>query len=308
MNGYPHYPDGLSQGEFAVVRYRLELAEAGRIALADLLGLRQALRRSALAAIGPRAAALFDPPLSADPVALRRFQKPAPGFVLLPDPNVGGELREWDRIDLDLLFLGSAIAAIDELGVTLQRLGEDGLPGGGPRFEVAAASSLGPDGVWQLLWQAAPPPVQTAPALLRIDQWLDGHWPERTPLLLEFMTPVRLVTAGRALRQPRFDQLFPFLLRRVTAMLHTHCSLEPVTEPAALLQAARQVVAGWDAIRWHDWRAMPGHEPVGGLTGRLQLEGPGLEELIWILLLATLFGVGKGAAYGAGRCRLLAAG
>jgi hypothetical protein len=35
------------------------------------------------------------------------------------------------------------------------------------------------------------------------------------------------------------------------------------------------------------------------------LDGPGIDGLLWVVLLATLFGVGRGAAYGAGQCRLI---
>ena len=124
------------------------------------------------------------------------------------------------------------------------------------------------------------------------------------PVLLEFVTPLRLVTAGRVLRRPRFDQLFPFLLRRVTSMLHAYCAIEAVDDPAPLLQAARSCRSGWSRIDWLDWRETDRQEGVGGLLGTLWLDGPELDTILWVLLLATLFGAGKGAAYGAGHCRL----
>jgi hypothetical protein len=94
-------------------------------------------------------------------------------------------------------------------------------------------------------------------------------------------------------------------------MLHAHCDLEPISEPIRLLDTASRIEAEWLDSRWIDWRDI-GEEgesgTIGGCAGRLRLAGPGLEDLLWVILLATLFGIGKGAAYGAGQCRLLQAG
>lgn len=301
---YPEYPPCLARGEFTVLRFGLEPLGNARVTLADLLGLRLTLRRAAGVVLGPQSSTLFDPPLSVDPVVVRRVQKPAPGFVLLPEAGGGGEWYDGQRIDFDLLLLGSTITAAGDFIPLLQRLGDDGFPGGA-RFELSDASSLGPDAAWRLCWQSPQPSAVLVPTLLRLDQWLEDRWPAGTPLRFEFTTPVRLIAGGRPLRRPRFAQLFPFLLRRVTAMLQVHCALEPVTDPAALLEVARGINGSWKNSRWLDWRTTADHEPVGGLTGVLLVDGPQLETLIWVMLLATLFGVGKGAPYGAGRCRLV---
>ena len=125
------------------------------------------------------------------------------------------------------------------------------------------------------------------------------------PVTLEFITPLRLLAGGRLLRRPSFVQLFPFLLRRVTSLLYSHCDLEPGADPALLLQTARTCRATWRELHWCDWRETGGQELVGGLLGRVELDGPELNSLLWVLLLATLAGAGKGATYGAGRSRLI---
>ena len=303
---YPEYPPCLSRGEFTLLRFGIQALDDTRVTLADLLGLRQALRRAASTALGPRAATLFDPPLSADPVVVRRHQKPAPGFVLQPQASRAGEWHDGQPLGFDLLLFGTSMTATSDFVAILQQLGADGLPGGGC-FELVEVCCLGPDAGWRPLWQSRRAATLLAPTLLRLDEWLEDHWPASTPLYFEFLTPARLISGGRPLRRPRFAQLFPFLLRRVTAMLQAHCALEPVIDPAALLLLAQGIDGRWQDSSWVDWRTTAEQETVGGLLGVLQVDGPQLQNLIWIMLLATLFGVGKGAAYGAGRCRLLAA-
>jgi hypothetical protein len=206
------------------------------------------------------------------------------------------------------LLLGTAVPLLGEVLEAVRQAGARGLDLGAIPLELAAAQTLGADGRWRPLWSAPQPLAGLAPELVRLDHWLDGHWPAAPSLNLEILTPMRLLAGGRILKAPRFDQLFPFLLRRVTSMLHAHCGLEPVEEPAALIAAARQVAAIWSGRQWLDWRDAGDHGPIGGVTGVLQLHGEGLAELLWVVLLATLFGVGKGAAYGSGSCRLLGSG
>jgi len=307
VSSYPDYPVCLSQGDFAIIRFSLELQGSGCLALDHLLGIGPVLRRAARDLLGARAAALFEPPLSTDPTALRRFQKPAPGFVLMPDPDRVGELMAGDRYSLDLLLLGGAVQSLGDFLLVLQRLGERGLNGETLRFAVSEAEVLGLDGHWRRFWRASQRKAELAPELMRLDAWLERAWPQQPAVTIDFTTPLRLVTQGKVLRCPRFSQLFPFMLRRVTAMLHTHCGLEPVEDPASVLAAAGDVEADWQALRWVDWRETGDRAVLGGVTGTLALAGAGLDRTLWVVLLATLFGVGKGATYGAGRCRLTTA-
>lgn len=305
MSFYPAAPALLAEAEFALVRFGLDLATPCTLGLGELLGLRPLLQAAAGNFPRARCTALFDPPPSTDPAAARRYRKPAPPFVLRPAAALVGEHHEGDRLEFEVLFLGTGTLLIGDFLSMLQALGERGLTTGGGRYEVAVAHCLGADGKWRSLWRQPRPVADLAPELPRLDQWLDRNWPQTWPIVLQLATPARLVASGRVLRQPRFRQLFPFLLRRVTSMLHAHCGLEPVDDPARLLDAAAALEANWLDHRWVDWREGDAAAPVGGCMGRLRLEGPGLEELLWVLLLATLFGVGRGAAYGAGRCDLV---
>jgi hypothetical protein len=304
---YPDYPPCLVHGDFAIVRFGLMLQADACLTLDTLLGLRGLLRQAAREMPGEQGVCLFDPPLSDDPVAARRFQKPAPGFVVMPDTDFLGEQMAGDMIRLEMLFLGTAVQSIGDFLPILQRLGS---PDPGPsalRFQLAEVEAMCPDGRWRRLWRSSQRNTELVPVLLRIDQWLEQRWPAHLPVVLGFSTPLRLVAGGRILRRPRFDQLFPFMLRRVTSMLHYYCTLEAVDDPSPLLDAAREIEGSWTGIEWIDWREIGDDKHLGGMTGVLRLEGAGLESLLWVILLAAQWGIGKGAAYGAGRYRVSAA-
>lgn len=293
----------------ALVRFELDLLAACTLNLDNLLALRTRLHRAANVLPPARRSAIFDPQVSTDPASVRRYQKPAPSFVMRSVESLAGEHLEGDSLQLELLFLGTGTLTISDFLAVLQNLGRHGLTTGGGQFAVSSARCQGIDGTWRQLWRDGQGDAELMPELLGLDQWLDRNWPKTLPLLFEMCTPVRLVAGGRVLRRPRFGQMFPFMLRRVSSMLHAHCMLETVEQADLdlLFDAASRIEGVWLESRWIDWREFdaPGRSgSVGGLTGQLKLDGLALDELLWIVLLATLFGIGRGATYGAGGCRL----
>ena len=73
--------------------------------------------------------------------------------------------------------------------------------------------------------------------------------------------------------------------------------------PAICLPGPRTLHVSDTRLDWHDWRPLPGHRGlvVGGFMGKMSLNGPELEEIYWVFAIASLFGIGKGATYGAGQ-------
>ena len=123
---------------------------------------------------------------------------------------------------------------------------------------------------------------------------------------VEFITPTRLMVDGKPLRRPRFAHVFPFMLRRVTSMIYAHSGVEVLDDPTCLLAQVREVNVVEARLRWHDWRSLSGRQSlvIGGFMGGIVLERQALEEIYWIIAVASLFGIGKGATYGAGRITL----
>ena len=303
LTSYPEIPAVLTAAEFVLVRFRLELHDDCHLGRNVLLNLRRPLRAVGRELLGAGAAALFDPPLATDPLALKRFQKAAPAFTLRPGPELAGDWQEGDELELEILLFGAGIALLDDLCRIVGALGARGGSALG-RFELSGISCLGNDGTWRPLREGAGR-GEHMPDLLPVSTWLERQLSLANPVL-EIVTPMLLVAGGRVLRQPRFTQLFPFLLRRATSMLYYHGDLEPVDDPKPLFEAAAQVESRWLETCWHEADgAVAGSDgPPGGLTGRMYLAGEGLPAVQWVVALAALFGAGKGAAYGAGGCRL----
>ena len=301
-------PFPIPQGErieFVRAALVLEFREPFTFTEAMLPGLRGELRRAARrAGLTPEAfAALFDPPVSSDPYAQRRYQRPGPAFILQPPTKLPRELAAGEFLELPLLLLGRGARQLAAFCRVWLALGELGIDRGQGRFTLNTVLAEDLAGNRSPIWSlasAAPLPL----VLTRADWWFDGlPLPERGRLTLH--TPARLLANGRPLFRPGWESLFPFLLRRVSSMVHAHCELELFDDPAPLLDAARRVEVLDARLRWRDWRVLEDEEGVesrelGGVVGKLDLGGEGLAELLWLLRLASLLNLGKGAAYGAG--------
>lgn len=308
------WPALLETADFCRIRFSLDFFSPCRLGSGELLRLRKPLliaarRLAADTGHGRMAqvARLFEPAPSVDPFARKKHQKPAPPFVIRPDAIAPRCVEAGDRIDLEVIFLGAGIDQLVDFLHCLAVIGRFGLSRGEGHFDVSEAVSLGLHGQSQIFWCQNQPVERAVPVIHSLAEYLPLVLPAGSDWQLTLETPARLVRDGRLLRAPQFVQLFPYLLRRVTSMLYAHCALEVCPDPDLLMAAAAQVRQKQANWRWLNWGEPGLHshpEQAGGLTGQLWLEGAESRDLLWVIALAALFGVGRGAAYGAGRLRL----
>ena len=308
----PDWPDLLLEVDTVRVRFVLHFTAPCTLRPEDFIRLGRTLRSPArrrhdLAdepAVG-QWDALFQPPPSADPVARRRFQKPAPALVMTMPIMAETFLDAGDRLECEVLFVGAGVSLIHVFLDSLIDLGRLGLVPGGGYFEVAEVYNTPAGQSEHLAWRQGDP-FDTLVCAVQPLLWLVSR--DRVPdrLKIVYKTPVRLMANGRPLRKPRFRQVFPFMLRRVTSMLYAHAGVELPEEPSVLIDSANMIDELAARLEWSDWRQITGQQGlvVGGFTGEMMVAGQAIAEIYWVLAIASLFGIGKGATYGAGRCKL----
>ncbi|BCR05231.1 hypothetical protein DESUT3_23000 [Desulfuromonas versatilis] len=309
------YPDILKRMEFALVNFHLEFVEACRFDMAASMRLRRDLR----AALGRALSAseegaqgglfrdLFDPPLPSDPLALKRYQRPGPPFALLPRAADWKDYRQGESLAIRCSFWGKGILLLELFGRVLEALGPRGLHMGQGPFRLAGIDALDASGSPSVIWRPGDDLRGLAPPFQDAGWWVDTALGEASGLVVQMLTPARLISRGRPVFKAGFQAMFPFILRRVTSMAYTHCGLELVHDPRILFESSDLVVQRGNRLRWQDWRQLEGEERIqdlGGLMGDLELEGEALCDVAWILSLGSLMNIGKGAAYGAGRFNL----
>lgn len=314
MGYYAPFPAELQQVEYVKLYFHLEVSDYFDLPALGLLQLRreflQAFKK--LSAQGENDCVaelkqLLQPDLPDDPVLLRQIQRPAPPLVLSPDISQHGLIEPKQRIILPVLFVGSGISAIDPFIFLLQHLGTQGLYHGSGQFVLEGVETEDGSGVRTMLWFADQQTRRLNPPVCRLSWWLERqHFPGKS-VQIEITTPLRLMHQGKPLFKAEFANIFPFLLRRVTALLAGHADVELSFDPGYLISISRQIELNENHLFWKDWRALKserGAQNLGGLMGHFSIGNDALSELLWILQLGSLFNFGKGSTYGAGQYRL----
>ena len=308
----PVWPDALQHVDVVKTRFVLDFISPCQLQPADFLGLGRVLRLAGRQLLDSHDAvatqqwkALFQPALSDDPVARRKFQKPAPAFVLTMPVMRQKLFAVGDQLELEVLFIGTGISLIHDFLRSLIHLGRLGLVAGDGRFEVPEVYSREFDCTDRLVWRQNEP-LDDITFSVQSLHWLLNDGRILNNVLVKFVTPTRLMVDGKPLRKPLFQQVFPFMLRRVTSMLYTHSGVEMLEDPSTLLEQSCELDEVKSKLHWHDWRSLAGRQGlvVGGFMGEMKLEGQALEEVYWLFAVASLLGIGKAATSGAGRIAL----
>lgn len=290
------------------MRFDLELLEPLHFEPGMILNWRKDLLRGARLVCdqsrreGPSLEAFLNPLPAADPVARKRFQKPAPPFIINPELR-SKAYSSGDTFSLELLFPGDGVHNVGQFLEILTGLGQVGFYKGTGRFEVARIRSLTHTDGWQTVWERGGSVSDAFLPILKVS-WLFEERPllDR-PLAIRFLTPARLLKNSRPLFAAGFKDLFPFILRRVTSVLYYCCRIELDSDLSLHIEDAAAVRSQFNSLKWVDWRyldANHGAQGVGGLSGAIHLSGGLTEDLYTILQLAEIFHIGKWASYGAG--------
>ncbi|MEJ2202099.1 MAG: hypothetical protein P8X63_13950, partial [Desulfuromonadaceae bacterium] len=244
----------LSQLEFVQVFLTLEFTEPYGLRFEQLLRLRRNLRQTAAGELLDRRAfaALFEPEVATDPYARRRHQRPGPPFVIHPPVTFPPMLSASDRVELPVVLFGPGIPLLPDFCRVFQELGARGFHRGEGRFtlvEVAARDLAGNRMPIHFSNEGRPAPLPVSHAGWFLDQFTAASAVE-----LRLQTPARLLSGGRPLFRPRFQTLFPFLLRRVSSMAAAYGAVELIDDPGLFLAASEAVVERENRLAWRDWR------------------------------------------------------
>ncbi len=304
-----------------VGRYRMRFAAAGRLAMGDrYLGsawrgaLGHALKKTVCvtrerdcptcllyrSCVYPY---VFETPPPPDTGKMRCYPAAPHPFVLEPEPPRQGAGDGAGQMRLGLTLIGRACAHLPYFVHALARAGRDGVGPGRPALElveVEQEDSPG-SGRWSPIYrppgplEAAPPRPCAAPP------------PPPGALEITFLTPLRLKRDGRNVRPEafRFADLLGSVLRRVSMLSYFHTEQPFETDFAALKERAAALELAGRELRWHDWTRYSSRQgttmQMGGLVGRVRLEGGAADEFWPLLWLGQWVHAGRAASMGLGR-------
>jgi hypothetical protein len=235
--------------------------------------------------------ATFGQALSADPSALRRYQKPPLPFAF-KIPLLSCREKEEQR--LSLVIAGDATRHLELYARSIQHLFGSSSPFGIRLGEIAAVA---PDGSRTVLGTGS---GRLDLASIPFRTFAEAGGAPVTncgEISLQLLTPLRLLHNGRPLRSPEFSALAGALFRRVSALAYYYGGVELDHDFKWLAMKSREIGSSSQL----EWTSFGGS--LQGCTGKLVFTGE-LEDFLPFLRLGELLNVGKGAAYGMGSYRI----
>ncbi len=250
-------------------------------------------------------ARFFEAP-ARDPLARKRFAHVPPPYVLeFPKPSPRA-LPERGVFTFHLHFLAPPRAFLPYLVVAMEKAGELGM--GRPRtpFRLATVDqevALG-SGRWQAVYRPGQP-LDPGPVTAL------GHAPNRPPrrLAVHLETPLRLKRRGQLVRPESFT-LGGFLgavRSRLDDLAWLYGGAPAVSRPRSVVPVDEAHLRG-ARLRWLDWGRYSSRQrqemKLGGLVGRLEVDGEALGEHWPALWLGQWLHAGKQTSMGLGQYRL----
>ena len=246
---------------------------------------------------------LFEPCIERDPPPFLRGVDQAVRPYVFEPLGGGGLCRKGDRLSFDLLLFGQAVEFQAYAILAVERMARAGLGTRRSRFRLILVEALDPDGTGTKLFETGAAHA-TAPAPARVPQ--TPSLPPGSSATLRLLTPLRIKVRDRLSDHPTFRELAFNMLRRVLEMAYFHVRGAVVDWSfREFLDAADGVHIARAEVSWQDWERWSQRQQtsmkLGGIVGRLILEGDGLKSFASLLAAAEVLHAGKGATFGLGR-------
>ncbi len=313
----PYFSEILSQlHEATYVRlfFQLEFSEPFTLPRGALLQLRReffsVLRRlkgSEHELCAARLHDLFTPPLPAEQLLRKQVKSPPPGVVLTPACLDERPFKAGDTITLPVFFVGMASSAVDDFFLLLTLLGKQGLYCGCGRFvvnQVQAENSYGDRVDIEIANTAS---IVSQSPVCDFKWMLENHFSPGQRVNVQFLSPLRLMKAGRPVFKMDARLLVDGLAKRIAAVIAYHCQLDIFFDQKDLDVVLSHVITLKNNLKWQDWRQLQGaisKQKIGGIVGELELNLGGHEDLIFLLYIGQYVNLGKSAAFGLGQYKI----
>lgn len=226
---------------------------------------------------------------------LKKFQEIPRPFIL--EPLSPSRFR--------VVLVGRAVAYLPYFIVSFRELGIAGI--GKPRTRFRLIRVMARKGECQeLIYHTDDGMIRRLKLSYSFADFKAGPVPAE--LKIQFLTPTRILKAGRLQRQPDFACLFQRLLERISNLAYFHCGEELKVDFPSLLNQAERIETIHSDLHWQDLTHYSSRQrtrlKLGGFVGTATYKG-NFKRFIRFLRLGEHLHLGKGATYGFGKYRIV---
>ena len=249
----------------------------------------------------------FETPVGGEAKMMRLYPYAPHPFVFHLDMRDRRAYCMGDVFSFTFTLIGKGIANLPYFICAIEEMGKNGLGRNREKMELLDVSFLSSRGEESLCYEGKKKQLNTdfRPETIRDLNRAGGGC--RT-LTIELTTPLRLVYGGRLVRSLELHMLVRNLLRRVSAVSSFHCECPVELDFKELIARAESIETVSSKLSWYDWKRYSSRQQkfmyMGGLIGKMKLQGAELEELLPLLKIGAVIHAGKGTSFGLGGYRI----
>jgi hypothetical protein len=250
--------------------------------------------------------AVFQPPPPVEH-ALQKFSAIPVPYVIEPPESGARLLAPGETFSFGIVLIGRALRELPLIILAWRRALARGVGAGDGTAELARVVHCGTAAEAEVYRPDTG--VVTAHEQSIVHQTANIN-KTLTRATLQIITPLRLQQNGHALSPEKLDArtLLMALVRRANLLSEFHGN-GPLVENFAPLLAASAEIRDNKQLTWRDWTRYSSRQQqkmaLGGVVGEWTIDGP-LSPFFFFLDLGQWLHVGKEAAFGLGRYRLIA--
>jgi len=232
-------------------------------------------------------------------------------FVFEPPLDKRLAYLSGDTLAFDLILIGRAIPMMPYFLGSFLELGKIGLGRRRGKYVLESLYGVHPttgetdliytEGGRVLDWDGSVTYSELVPIVEQLNEQVKSNG---NRIRLEFITPTRLISAGKPTDSFSFSILMRSLLRRISSLCYFHCGEAWETNFAQLVNQAETVESQPISLRWADWKRYSFRQkdriPMGGMVGCIEYYGD-IEVFLLHLLLGSWLHVGKATTFGNGK-------
>ena len=282
---------------------------------------------------------IFETPPPSDTKIMRKYTSAPHPFIIEPPPEKKRGYTPKDEIKFGLTLIGRAVDYLPYFIYTFDELGKMGIGKGRGKYELMAVRTnptlkKGGRGDFQkndseiiyssntktlksftlsylpIAFTKDTPSVPVIPACQESFLKTDSGQARMTAgnpqlLMLNFLTPTRIIYNSHLTLDLEFHMLIRQLLRRISLLSYFHCSIDTSAwDFKGIIEKSKELIVKQRNLRWYDWERYSARQDtrmkMGGFVGEITFEG-NIEPFMPIIKAGEVLHVGKGTSFGLGK-------
>ncbi|MEW6068484.1 MAG: CRISPR system precrRNA processing endoribonuclease RAMP protein Cas6 [Nitrospirota bacterium] len=258
---------------------------------------------------------VFETPPHLDTKIMRKYRSAPHPFIIEPPIERRRGYKPDDEINFGLILIGRAIDYLPYFIYTFDELGKMGIGKGKAKYELKTVSSqesaVSISEKEKVIYTSETKTIkQFKPSTILLDfQNLNSETFNSHLLILDFITPTRILYNSHFTFDLEFHVLVRNLLRRLSLLYYFHCNGDPSEwDFKGIIEKAKEIKVVKTDLKWHDWERYSARQDtrmkMGGFIGEITFEGD-IKPFMPLIRTGEVLHIGKGTSFGLGKYKIV---